>query len=91
MLRITIHHEAKATRFVVEGKLAAAWTSVLKSCWLEAIELPHAPPIFVELTGVSYVDHEGRRLLKKMISSGVKLEARDIQMKAIIEEVNGAV
>ena len=45
------------------------------------------PRTLVELTDVSFVDEEGVELLKLMAAAGVELDAKDVLMKALVEEI----
>jgi|SRR5262245_5017558 len=87
MLRITVHNDTAARRFVIEGKLAGAWTQELESCWRQATATTTAPRLVVELADVSYVDEGGRELLKLMAASGAEIIADDVVMKALVEEI----
>jgi hypothetical protein len=84
MLRITIHKDAAATRFALEGKLVGDWVSELERCWLQAAA---SPPIRVELTDVSFVDRAGEELLARMAATGVELSAADVLTRALVEEI----
>jgi hypothetical protein len=87
MLKITTVKEQKKIRFVVEGKLAFAWINVLERCWDEAKNLPHTPEIEIEFNDITFIDDHAKELLEQMASTGVKLIAKDIQMKAVVEAI----
>ncbi|HEU0174239.1 MAG TPA: hypothetical protein VFV58_08235 [Blastocatellia bacterium] len=87
MLRITVHNDDGATRLKIEGRLMGAWAPELESCWRQATATQPPPRILVELTDVSFIDEEGRNLLKLMAASGAELIAVNVLMKAIVEEI----
>jgi hypothetical protein len=87
MLRITVHNDVGATRLIIEGKLMGAWASELESCWRQATAAQPTPRVLVELIDVSFVDEEGGKLLKLMAEAGVELIAKDVLMKALVEEI----
>lgn len=87
MLRITIHNEAAATRFIVEGKLVGPWVEELKKCWQEASQLEPATPLHVELSALTLVDDAGKALLTEMHQRGVRLAATGLMTQAIISEL----
>lgn len=85
MLRITIHNEETATRFVVEGKLVGPWVEELKKCWQSVAQAE----LLVDLSAMTWVDAEGRSLLAEMHRQGVRLAAAGLMTQAIIEEITG--
>jgi hypothetical protein len=87
MLRITVHNDNGATCLKIEGRLMGAWVRELESCWRQAMTGQPPPRILVELTDVSFVDGEGGELLKLMAAAGAELIAKDVLMKALVEEI----
>ena len=59
----------------------------LEGCWRQATAAQPPPRVLVELTDVSYVDEGGGRLLRLMAEAGVELIAKDVLMKALVEEI----
>jgi len=90
MLKITTHNEERIVRFEVEGRLTFESIEVLERCWRNARELSASPEIQVEFTDVTFVDEPAKKLLKTMANGGVKLIARDIHVKAILENIRQA-
>ena len=86
MMRISQIREGSKQCLVVEGLVSGDWVDVLEKCWLEAQRPPNGEPICVDLSGVTYVDHEGRQLLSRMIQSGAELRATGLMTRAVIEE-----
>ncbi|MGH7208395.1 MAG: STAS domain-containing protein [Nitrospiraceae bacterium] len=86
MLKITIHPEAGATRLILEGRLAGPWVEELDRCWrgVAATEPSHA---VVDLSGVTFIDPEGKALLTMMWQQGAKLHAAGCLTRCIVEEV----
>ncbi len=60
MLRITRQDEC----LVVEGRVAGAWVQELSRAAEELIE--RAPTARLDLSGVSYVDGDGARMLRRL-------------------------
>jgi len=60
MLRITRQDEC----LVVEGRVAGAWVQELSRAAEELIERAPAPRL--DLSGVSYVDGDGARMLRRL-------------------------
>ncbi|HEY7160927.1 MAG TPA: hypothetical protein VH815_06685, partial [Acidobacteriota bacterium] len=86
MLKITTHKENKVIRFVVEGKLTSASISVLENCWRDA-KNSTVSEIHFQFNDITFIDDSAKRLLKRMSQHGIKLFAKDIQMKAILENI----
>ncbi len=58
MLRITVHEEGSATRFVVEEKLVGPWVEEPRKCW-KTVACLNAKYIVVDLTSVTSIDSLG--------------------------------
>ncbi len=87
MLKITIHHDAKLTRLELEGRLAGPWVKELELCWCSAAGIQQASPVRVDLSSVTFIDEEGRGLLKRMYQEGAKLMASGCLNKCIVEGI----
>jgi hypothetical protein len=87
MLRITIHDRAPMTSFVLEGKLVGPWVKELKQCWQDAVAVDPSTPVLVDLASVTFVDHEGRALLKQMRHQGVRLSSHGVLIDAIVADI----
>jgi anti-anti-sigma regulatory factor len=90
MLRITIHDRAPMTSFVLEGKLVGPWVKELKQCWQEAVTDDPSTPLLVDLAAVTFVDHDGRALLKQMRHQGVRLLSHGVLIDAIVADIEAA-
>jgi anti-anti-sigma regulatory factor len=90
MLRITIHDRAPMTSFVLEGKLVGPWVKELKQCWQDAVADDPSTPMLVDLAAVTFVDHEGRELLKQMRRQGVRLSSQGVLIDAIVADIEAA-
>jgi len=86
MLRITIHDSSTGTTFQLEGKLAGAWVGELEQCWITASSALQGRRMSVDLTQVSFIDAEGRKLLERMAAAGADLLATGPLTKSICEE-----
>ncbi|HXF41491.1 MAG TPA: hypothetical protein VN687_17375 [Blastocatellia bacterium] len=89
MIRINRIHERSSFRLIVEGSLSGASVNELERCWLDVKRATPDDRISVELTAVSYIDDNGRRLLKCMFSEGAELRANGVMTRGIIEEIAG--
>lgn len=87
MLKITIHHDTKLTRLGLEGRLAGPWVKELELCWCSAVGIQKVSPVRVDLSSVTFIDEEGRGLLKRMYREGAELMASGCLNKCIVEGI----
>ena len=71
MLRITVDDNRQAITLQLEGKLAGPWLEVLEECWKTPWpnSVNRSP---VDLTGVTFIDDEGKVCLAAMFRQGAK-------------------
>lgn len=91
MLKITQHRDeaSESVSFMLEGRLAGPWVKELEACWRRT-EVPPKSRAVVDLTGVTFVDADGRALLTKMWQQGVRLHAIGCLNNCIVEEITKA-
>jgi len=87
MLRITILESADATRMKLEGKLAHAWVGEAQRMWNDVSTTAMKKEVIVDLSGVSFVDDDGRELLTRIYGGGGKLVGSRPMIRALIEEI----
>jgi len=85
MLRITIDKGTSLMTFKLEGRVAGEWVDELERAWLE--EAGRGKLINVDLTGVTFVDEEGKKLLGRIVERGSNLYATDCMNRSIIEQI----
>ena len=91
MLRITIHDKPRVTSFVIEGKLVGPWVEELEKCWESVLAAEPSSTMLVNLTAVTFIDHEGRELLTRMWRQGVRLLSAGCLINAIVAEIEAEV
>jgi len=87
VIRISQTRERSSWQLLVEGTLSGVWVDELERCWLETRRSSNGEPIRVDLSGVSFVDDKGRRLLAQMVQDGAELRAAGVMTRGIIEEI----
>ena len=87
MLRITIHHDTPTIMFQLEGSLAGPWLQVLEECWQGTLARQRKPRLRVDLTGVTFIDAEGKACLAAMHREGAEFVAADCLTKAVVAEI----
>ena len=87
MIRISEIRKGSKRRLLVEGTLAGDWVEVLEKSWLEAQASRNGEPMRVDLSGVTWIDDKGRKLLKRILQDNAELRATGIMIRAVIEEL----
>jgi anti-anti-sigma regulatory factor len=87
VLRITTRVIAGDVGLFVEGRLAGACVGELEKCWQQAVAGDSPVPKVIDLTDVSYIDADAKRLLSQMHEHGIKLVANGLMSKFLIEEI----
>ena len=89
MLKITFKDTPGVTKVKLEGKLSGPWVEELERSWTE-----HSPQasknVIIDLTDVTYIDPEGKRLLARMVDRGVHFEGTHLMTKYVIDEITRA-
>lgn len=87
MLKITTHTETHSTTLQLEGRLAGPWVGELKRFWLSTVSKKTRHTLSVDLSSVTYVDSDGKDLLKKIHQQGAKLVASGCLTSCIVNEI----
>lgn len=87
MLKITTLLNADSTVLRLEGRLAGPWVQELERCWDSTVGTSTRDLLSVDLSGVTYVDSEGKDLLKKIHQQGAKLVASGCLTTCIVNEI----
>jgi len=87
MLKITMQVTADVMTFALEGKLAGPWVKEAELCWRSAAETQQIHPVHVDLSSVTFIDEDGKELLRKMYQQGAKLVAAGCLNKCIVERI----
>jgi len=91
MLKITSQRDAAGSgvSLVVEGRLAGPWVEELSAyCRKISEELQHCTVI--DLTGVTFIDADGKALLACLWKQGAELRASGCLTRCVVEEITGA-
>ena len=87
MLRITVEEKNDHTRLQLEGKLTGDWVGELERCWISNRNRDSRNQFSVDLSSVSFVDENGKALLRRMVSQGAKLQAKGPLMTSLAKEI----
>ena len=90
MLKITVHDSPAALTFQLEGKLIGAWARELEQSWITAASsVPCRKSLLVDLTGTTFIDSEGKRVLSRLFREGARFKASAPLTQCIIGEITG--
>jgi anti-anti-sigma regulatory factor len=87
MLRITVHEDPEFLTFQVEGMLAESLVLELERCWETTHPMDRDRAVLMDLTGVTFVDGSGKKLLAALHAKGVDFVAAGCRMKAMVAEI----
>ncbi len=87
MLKISMQIAAGVMTFELEGKLAGPWVKEMELCWRSAAGTQQIYPVRVDLSSVTFIDEDGKELLRKMYQEGAKLVATGCLNKCIVEGI----
>ena len=86
MLKITTDVSEDAKRIALEGRLAGPWIGEFERCWRESEQSAGGRRLIVDLTGVTFVEQEGKALLTRIYQAGAELIASGCCMRSIVED-----
>jgi ABC-type transporter Mla MlaB component len=88
MLKITKHRDAgsKSVSLKLEGRLAGPWVDELDACWRQMAANIQSHRM-IDLTGVTFVDADGKALLTRLWQQGAELHAAGCLTRCIVEEI----
>ena len=86
MLKITFQDTPESTTVKLEGKISGPWVEELERSWTE-----HSPQasgsVIIDLSDVTYIDPEGKRLLARMVDKGVCFAGTHLMTQYVIDEI----
>jgi hypothetical protein len=90
MLRITEQRESEPGSVVLrlEGRLAGLWVEVLNTSCRQILAREQRC-VVVDLTGVTFIDADGKAILSRLWGEGVTLRASGCMTKCVVEEITG--
>jgi len=85
MLRTTILEEPTEQRWTLQGRLSGPWVAHLKSDWQKSHCTSGQRKCVVDVSGVTFVDLEGERVLAAMMNDGAEFIASGVYTKHMLE------
>jgi ABC-type transporter Mla MlaB component len=90
VLKITSHHDPvrQDMSLIIEGRLAGPWVEELRTyCRRTFDEQQQCTQL--DLTGVTFIDADGKLLLAQLWQQGMELQASGCLNRCVIEEITG--
>ena len=88
MLKITQQRDAvsESMSLILEGRLAGPWVEELGTCWGEMTVNSQSRTV-IDLTGVTFVDADGKALLTRIWQQGARFHAVGCLNRCVVEEI----
>ena len=87
MLRITIAETPTEQKWTVEGQLVHPWISELKSTWTRTETARRERKCVVDLTGVTFIDKSGEKMLTTLSKQGAELIAYGAYTRYVVHNI----
>ena len=87
MLRITIAETPTEQKWTVEGRLVHPWISELKSTWTKTKIARRERKCVVDLTGVTFIDMSGEKVLAELSKQGAELIATGCYTRHVVHNI----
>jgi anti-anti-sigma regulatory factor len=87
MLKITEEKNSRSTTLRVEGRLVGPWVDELERAWRGVSSDSSDGRVTVDLSDVTFVGEEGKKLLEAMYAKGAKLKASGCVTRRLVEEI----
>ena len=84
-MRTTILEESTEQRWTLQGRLSGPWVAYVKSHWQESHCRIGKRKCVVDVSGVTFVDLEGERVLAAMMNDGAEFIATGVYTKHMLE------
>lgn len=89
MLKITGQEDkGRGVALVIEGRLAGPWVAELEA-FCRVVSENRQRCTMIDLTGVTFIDAEGRTLLARLWREGAELRASGCLTRCLVEEFTG--
>jgi outer membrane protein TolC/ABC-type transporter Mla MlaB component len=87
MLRITTTDIDEKVIIKLEGKLSGPWVEEFERCWRMSTDISKKRQLVVDLSGVTFVDPAGKKVLCSISSEGAQLVGSGLMPKSLIDEI----
>lgn len=89
MMKAQLDEHGGEVTLKVCGRLAEGWVLELEKCWRAARGAHPEGAISVDLRCVTFIDHSGKALLRRMHDQGAKFLAAGLLNQEVVNQVTG--
>ena len=89
MMKVQVRDATGGVVLQVCGRVAGCWVPELERCWMTARAEHPDTKVAVDLTGVSFIDPAGERLLASMHRAGASFSAAGVLIQEIVNQITG--
>ncbi|HEV2177352.1 MAG TPA: STAS domain-containing protein [Terriglobia bacterium] len=86
-MKITTEQGAEAMTLKLEGKIAGPWVAELERAWQASAASCDKAHITVDLSAVTFIDAEGKKLLAEIHQQKGRLQAAGCMTRCVVEEI----
>jgi hypothetical protein len=87
MLKITTQNDTYSAAITLEGKISGAWVDVVERTWNLVVQNYSPKNILVDLCNVTFIDAEGKKLLRWMCGEGAFFKTRGCVAGGVVQEI----
>jgi outer membrane protein TolC/ABC-type transporter Mla MlaB component len=87
MLRITTSDIGEKVTLKLEGKLSGPWVEEFERCWRVSTDIYKKKSFLIDLSGVTFVDPAGKKLLCSISRGGAQLTGSGLIPNSLIDEI----
>ena len=87
MLRITIAETLTEQRWTLEGRLVHPWILELQSNWTRTETVRRERKCVIDLTGVTFVDKGGEKVLAEFSKEGAERIATGMYIRHVVHDI----
>lgn len=87
MLKITTETTEEGMAIKLEGRLAGVWLGEVEQAWRTLAGDSSRQPVLVDLCGVTFIDADGKKLLRWMCGEGAVFRCCGPDITATVEAV----
>lgn len=87
MFKISIEQTCSEERWIIQGRLVAAFAGELDAAWNSSLEKNPLLSRVVDLCGVVLIDRRGQEVLRKMLCQDAEFIAPGVYTRHILEQL----
>jgi len=87
MLKITTIDTGIHRKLILAGRIVEPWAAELSRAWERACDSLGERKVVVDLTGVTVISRDGRRVLHEMMNRGVEFVCRGVYVSHVVRNL----